>query len=236
MKRLITPLILLFALAAAPVMQAQSARDILGGLLGGRTSSSDSTAAGSGQSKGGGLGDLLGGVAGALGLGQTKLSVDALTGTWNYSAPAVSFKSDNLLLKAGGAAAAATIENKLLPYYKTAGLTNLVMTVAADSTFTMKTGRAAVSGTIEIAEGGENMIFHFRALKKINIGSMEAYTKLSSRDKLEITFDVSRLMTILERVGSLTNNTSIKAATQLLNQYDGVTAGFELTKTAGETR
>ena len=42
-------------------------------------------------------------------------------------------------------------------------------------------------------------------------------------------------MTILERVGSLTNNTSIKAATTLLNQYDGLTAGFEMKRTATAT-
>ena len=99
----------------------------------------------------------------------------------------------------------------------------------------MKARRAAVSGTIETAADGKTLVFHFKALKQINIGSMEVYTKMPSKDKLEITFDVSRLMTILERVGSLTNNTSIKAATTLLNQYDGLTAGFEMKRTATAT-
>lgn len=230
MKQLLTSLILALSLIAAPAASAQSARDILGGLLGGGASSSSSSSDSTKQS--GGLSDLLGGVAGALGLGSTELSVKNLEGTWKYSAPAVSFKSDNLLLKAGGTAAAATIEKKLEPYYKTAGLTNLVFTVKADSTFTMKARLITINGTIDIAADGKSMHLNFKALGKINIGSMEAYTKLSDKDKLEMTFDVSKLVTILEKVGSLTGNSTIKGVTTLLEQYDGVTAGFQLKKSS----
>ena len=43
--------------------------------------------------------------------GNTK-SID-MTGTWNYQGSAVEFESDNLLMKAGGAAAATMAESKL---------------------------------------------------------------------------------------------------------------------------
>ena len=36
-----------------------------------------------------------------------------MTGTWSYKSSAVEFESDNLLMKAGGAAAATMAENKL---------------------------------------------------------------------------------------------------------------------------
>ena len=36
-----------------------------------------------------------------------------MTGTWNYKGSAVEFESENLLMKAGGAAAATMAENKL---------------------------------------------------------------------------------------------------------------------------
>ena len=42
----------------------------------------------------------------------TTESID-MTGTWNYKGSAVEFESDNLLMKAGGAAAATMAENKL---------------------------------------------------------------------------------------------------------------------------
>ncbi len=181
------------------------------------------------DSKSGGLGDLLSGVANALGVGSSSLTVDKLVGTWTYSAPAVSFKSDNLLLKAGGAAAASQVEAKLAPYYKTAGLTSLVLTINADSTFTFKAKMMTLSGTIQKNTETGNFVFKFQALKKINVGSMETYIIMNGK-KMELTFDVSKLMTIIEKVGSLTNNSTIKGASALLNQYDGMTAGFELQK------
>lgn len=181
------------------------------------------------DSKSGGLGDLLSGVANALGVGSSSLTVDKLAGTWTYSAPAVSFKSDNLLLKAGGAAAASQVEAKLAPYYKTAGLTSLVLSINADSTFTFKAKMMTLSGTIQKNTETGNFVFKFQALKKINVGSMETYIIMNGK-KMELTFDVSKLMTIIEKVGSLTNNSTIKGASALLNQYDGMTAGFELQK------
>ncbi len=177
--------------------------------------------------KSGGLGDLLSGVANALGAGSKTLTVEKLAGTWSYVSPAVSFKSDNLLLKAGGAAAASQVENKLAPYYRTAGLNNLVITINNDSTFTFKARRATLNGTIEKNAQTGNFMFKFKALKKINIGSMEAFIVMNG-DKMDLTFDVSKLMTILERAGSLTNNSTIKTVSAMLNQYDGMTAGFSL--------
>ncbi|MDE5836948.1 MAG: DUF4923 family protein, partial [Paramuribaculum sp.] len=61
------------------------------------------------------------GMLGSL-LSSDKITVKSLTGTWKYSAPAVTFKSSNLLKKAGGAAASSAIESKLSPYYSKAGL------------------------------------------------------------------------------------------------------------------
>lgn len=181
--------------------------------------------------KSGGLGDLLSGLANKFGVGSSSLTIEKMTGTWKYSGPAVSFKSDNLLLKAGGAAAATQVESKLEPYYRTAGLTSLVMTIAEDSTFTFKAKMANLTGTISKNEKSGNFVFQFKALKKINVGSMEAYVTLNG-DKMELTFDVSRLMTLIEKAGKLTGNSTIKGVSTLLNKYDGMTAGFELQRQA----
>lgn len=229
MKKLVVLLAFIIALTTSPAAgHAQGLGDFLGGMLNRNhpADSTDSTATSSS-----GLGDLLGGVAGALGLGQKELSIENLAGTWNYTAPAVNFKSDNLLLKAGGAAASAQVEQKLLPYYQKAGLTQLVLTIDTDSTFTMKAKRITAKGhlTYDIESGA--MIFHFKALKSFNIGNMEGYIRLSGSDKMELTFDVSRLMTLLEKVGNLTGNSSVKAVSGLLNKYDGIRAGFDLKKT-----
>lgn len=139
----------------------------------------------------------------------------------------MSFKSDNLLLKAGGAAAATQVESKLEPYYRTAGLTSLVLTVAEDSTFTFKAKLITLSGTLSKNAETGNFIFSFKALKKINVGSMESYIVMNG-NKMELTFDVSKLMILIEKAGKISGSSTIKGASAILNKYDGMTAGFEL--------
>ncbi len=232
MKRLIFIILVVLAL---PVPKTEAASWDISELFGGSVAgSSDAQEKSSDEkNKKGGLGDLLSGVANALGVGAKNLTVDKMVGTWKYVAPAVSFKSDNFLLKAGGAAAAQQVESKLAPYYKMAGLNALTITVAEDSTFTFKARMANLSGTIYKNTSTGNFVFEFKAFKKISIGSMESYIVLNG-DKMELTFDVSKLMTLIEKAGSLTGNSTLKGVSAVLNKYDGMTAGFELERQASK--
>ena len=126
MKKLITLLSLaIIVLASSPAARASEwdINDILGNLGSGRSEQTSTKKTDDTLKKSSSLGDLLSGVANKFGLGSSSLTIEKLVGTWKYSGPAVSFKSDNLLLKAGGAAAATQVESKLEPYYRTAGLT-----------------------------------------------------------------------------------------------------------------
>lgn len=72
-----------------------------------------------------------------------------MTGTWTYSGSAVEFESDNLLMKAGGAAAATMAENKLNEQLTKVGIKEgqMSFTFNADSTFTSTVGKKKLSGT-----------------------------------------------------------------------------------------
>lgn len=230
MKKLITFLSLaIIVLASSPAARASEwdINDILGNLGSGRSEQTSTQKTDDTSKKSGSLGDLLSGVANKFGLGSSSLTIEKLVGTWKYSGPAVSFKSDNLLLKAGGAAAATQVESKLEPYYRTAGLTSLVLTVAEDSTFTFKARLITLSGTMSRDGESGNFIFTFKALKSINVGSMESYIVMNG-NKMSLTFDVSKLLVLIEKAGKISGNSTIKSVSTLLNQYDGMTAGFEL--------
>ncbi len=151
-----------------------------------------------------------------------------LVGTWAYTAPAVSFKSDDLLKKAGGAAAASTVEDKLQTYYKMARIQSLKLTIGEDSTFTMKFNRVTLKGDITKDEEG-NFFFNYKAAGKIKIGTIQTYLTKSG-NTLNVVYDVSKLMTLIDKVGTYTGNSTVKGVSALLNGYDGITAGFKLTK------
>lgn len=217
MRRIFSVAVLAMILSVlTPAAHAWDLSDLFSG-----GAKSDST------STGGGIGNVISGIGNALGITSGKTEVKDLVGVWNYVDPAVTFKSDNLLLKAGGAAAASQVENKLEPYYKTAGLTSLKLTINEDSTFTFKLRVTSLSGTISRDEESGNFVFTFQALKRIKIGSMETYV-IKNGNQMSLTFDVSKLITIIEKVGSVSGNSTIKGVSALLNQYDGITAGFKL--------
>lgn len=162
-------------------------------------------------------------------IGSQKVELKDLVGTWKYSAPAVSFKSDNLLQQAGGAAVASSIEQKILPFYTRSGITGLKVQFAEDSTFTMNVKKITAKGTISTDKSG-NYVFSFQALGKVNVGTMTAYISKSYTNELSLTFDATKLMTLVEKVANYSNNTTLKTASTLLNSYDGITVGFKLKK------
>lgn len=164
-------------------------------------------------------------------LANENFEVEDLVGSWEYSGPAVTFESDNALQKIGGAAAATSIEEKIEPYYQRFGMTALNLTVNDDLSFTMKLHKGQLQGTIEKDEETKHLIFHFKALK-INIGSVNARATKAG-GTLILTFDMTKLLPIIEKVSSLTNSSSAKALSKLLSSYEGLYAGFKLKSQGG---
>lgn len=236
MKKIILAILIALAAVQAPVSYAASAPDLqelLNSLK--KDKSDDSSTSGDNSNSGNGALDAIVGIGNALGIIPSKtVNVEYLTGEWKYKKPAVAFKSDNFLAKAGGVAAAAKIESEIEPYYKKVGLNKMTLKVEADSTFVMKLSKGQLTGTITTEGDADNptLMFSFKLLGKIPVGSMQAYVNAESNSTMSITFDVSKLLTILEKVAGFTGNSSLQALSKLMNNYEGMTAGFKMTKTS----
>ncbi len=171
------------------------------------------------------LSGLKGAVEGMI--AKSDLTAADLVGDYKYSAPAVSLQSDNALQKLGGSAATGVIVDKLAPYYQKAGLTSMTATFREDGTCEFKVKKATVTGTYERNESGD-FTFNFKAVKKIPLGKMNAHVEKIGR-KLTLTFDASKLIKLVNAVASVSGQSSLQAAAKMLNSYDGLYAGFELT-------
>lgn len=208
--------IMLFSLHAA----AWNLRDALGALAGGGDSTSTTS----------GLGAALGNL-----LSTDKITVKQMEGVWAYTAPAVSFKTDDVLKKAGGAAASALIVQKLEPLYARTGFNKLQLTVSADSSFIFKSGRITLKGNIttvpENSGSQANFVFNFSVGRTFNIGKIDAYVTKSAMGTMSLTFDVSKLIALMETVGNISGNGTLKTTVTMLKSYDGLCAGFELKRT-----
>ncbi len=219
MKRLFAIIALCFAVTAA---NAQSGvGSVLNQLLGKDATSGTVTSI---------LEDVLGGAVSKL-----NLSID---GTWRYSQPEIQFKSDNLLAKAGGAAATTKIETSLKKLYGKIGINeSLSYTFNADSTFsqTIKIGSSVktLKGTYSLDRGNNTITLKYQALGKINLGKINAIYA-NTGTSLAILFDASELMSFFKKVvntvSSISGKTSIAAATAIVENYDGMLLGYKMKK------
>ena len=210
--------------AALCVFASASANSDIKDLLKGAAGALGGQSAGTEQGSGNGssiLSGLQGLVEGVI--SKSDLTEADLVGTYVYSAPAVSFNSSDLLKKAGGAAAAGVLEGKMAPYYQRVGLNNLQVTFNEDKTFTFTIKRIKLSGTFE----KDDFLFHFTAVSSIPLGTFKGHVeKVGS--KLNLTFDASKLISLVNSIASLSGRKSLQTVASLLNSYDGLNCGFEL--------
>ena len=226
MKKILLALVALFVATAPAVKASTDIRDLLGSLAGGGASSDS----GQGTSA---LGGALGGLISGL-LGNGQLTEADLAGVYAYKEPAITFESDNLLQQAGGAAIAAPIVNKLAPYYEKAGMKKLVVTLTPEKNFEFTLGKVKLSGTFErdsTQSSSNTFIFNFKALGKIKFGKLNADVQ-KTPGGLIITFDATKLLSLINTVSKLTGQQTLQAAASFLNSYEGLNCGFSLTKTA----
>ncbi len=156
---------------------------------------------------------------------KSDLEVKDLAGTWEATGSAVTFKSENFLQKAGGMAGAAAIESQLNPYFEKYGLTGAVMEIAEDGTFSLKVKKLTLSGTIEKGDGVFE--FNFKAFGAMKIGKLTAYVE-KSPSALNVMFDASKLKNLISTIANLTGMKMAKAASSILDSYDGACVGFKM--------
>lgn len=109
--------------------------------------------------------------------GQTSTKVD-LTGTWSYNSSAVEFKSENLLMKAGGMAAATMAESKLNEQLGKVGIRagQMSFTFNADSTFVSKVGDRTLKGTYSYDSSTKRVQLKF--LRLLNMYAKKLQSRL----------------------------------------------------------
>lgn len=169
-------------------------------------------------------------VVNAITNNDANLTVADLAGTWRYSAPACKFESDDLLKAAGGEMVASTLKDKLDTYYQKAGITSSrVSFTFADTTMVMNYGSAKLEGYLVKDEPSGKFVVTFTLVGRIPVMVMDA-TITKSGNTMEMLFDVEKLVKVLTTIASKTQSTTLQSISSLLDGYDGVLMGFELTK------
>lgn len=190
---------------------------VLGGLLGGGTTTGSSS---TGSSI---INGILNNVIGSATFSQADLCAH----TWKYSKPGCAFTSENLLAKAGGEIAASKIEEDLSKYYSKFGFSksNTYFTFKTDGTFAAKIDGKAWNGTYTFDEKT-----HAILLKGLLLSASGFATRTANG--ISLLFEQKKLLTLVKTLSklNLTGSTTMSAMSSIVDNYDGVRIGFEMTK------
>lgn len=185
-----------------------------GSQMGGTTTNNSGSSIGSNAL--GGLLDLV--------VGSVKLSQADIIGTWSYVEPACAFTSENLLAKAGGSVAAKTVNEKLLPVYKSLHISsgNTQLTFNENGQFTGKIGGFPMSGTytFDAANG---------LVKMKSLTTFTAHLTRSTQG-MNFTFESKKILSLLQTVSAISGNTSLSTIGDISKQFNGVRLGFAMKK------
>ena len=190
---------------------------VLGGLLGGGTTTGSSS---TGSSI---INGILNNVIGSATFSQADLCAH----TWKYSKPGCAFTSENLLAKAGGEIAASKIEEDLSKYYSKFGFSksNTYFTFKTDGTFAAKIDGKSWNGTYTFDEKT-----HAIQLKGLLLSASGFATRTANG--ISLLFEQKKLLTLIKTLSklNLTCSTTMSAVSSIVDNYDGVRIGFEMTK------
>ena len=190
---------------------------VLGGLLGGGTTTGSSS---TGSSI---ISGILNNVIGSATFSQADLCAH----TWKYSKPGCAFTSENLLAKAGGEIAASKLEEDLSKYYSKFGFSksNTYFTFKTDGTFAAKIDGKSWNGTYTFDEKT-----HAIQLKGLLLSASGFATRTTSG--ISLLFEQKKLLTLVKTLSklNLTGSTTMSAVSSIVDNYDGVRIGFEMTK------
>ena len=157
----------------------------------------------------------------------TFSQADLCAHTWKYSKPGCAFTSENLLAKAGGEIAASKIEEDLSKYYSKFGFSksNTYFTFKTDGSFAAKIDGKAWNGTYTFDEKT-----HAIQLKGLLLSASGFATRTTNG--ISLLFEQKKLLTLVKTLSklNLTGSTTMSAVSIIVDNYDGVRMGFEMTK------
>lgn len=217
-KSLLKGAVLCMMLMVGGSASAQSIGSILSGVLGSKSKNSSSSSSSSTTSS----------ILSALTTVFSSSNVatkDKIVGIWVYTEPAVVFESDNVLSSLGGKVASSTIEKKLKTQLEKYGFKKgkVKMTFDKDGNFTQTLLGKTLKGTYTLED--KNVVLKYSGQVSQVVGT----TQISGNDLL-IVMDASKLLKYVNVIGKVSGSSTLKTATSLLSNMDGMECGLKLEK------
>ena len=194
-----------------------------GGLFGGNSgsvlgdaSNSNSTLANAGSG-------ILGGILGSL-LGNSTTNANTIAGTWIYSQPKVTFKSESVLAQIGSSVASSKIESTLDSQLKKLGFEAGKTTLAFDNqgNCQMIRGGKSYNGTYVYDKSTGQMTIQ----GALGVASVSPYVTVMG-NQMYMLFEADKLLSVF---GALSSVAKTSALSSILSNYNGLQLGWAMAR------
>ena len=175
----------------------------------------------------GGAVSALGSVLTSLLGGSSAVTASDLQGTWTYRKADCVFETQNLLLKAGGEMAAAKIESQLESQLGKVGITPgaCSFTFNSDGTYVATIGQYNLTGNYTLNTKSNTLTMTYLA----GIGRISPKV-VKTGASISLLFEGDKLLSMVQKVGKLSSNSTVNSLSSLINSYDGMLVGMQLSK------
>lgn len=175
----------------------------------------------------GGAASALGSVLTNLLGGSSAVTASDLQGTWTYRKADCVFETQNLLLKAGGEMAATKIESQLENQLGKVGITPgaCSFTFNSDGTYVATIGQYNLTGNYTLNTKSNTLTMTYLA----GIGRISPKV-VKTGASISLLFEGDKLLSMVQKVGKLTSNSTVNSLSSLINSYDGMLVGMQLSK------
>ena len=150
----------------------------------------------------------------------------AISGEWTYKGPSVDVKGKDLLSGLGKSIAKGKIKKKLKNAFKKIGLDKMRPRFSFDPDGTCRVTLLGVNlnGTYNYNPSQEKITFKWHGVP------LTARLKRDGKKKLHLTFDADKLIYLFSLASKLSDSSTLKALSFLMDHYEEVMVGFELKK------
>lgn len=154
-----------------------------------------------------------------------------IEGNWEFSGSAVKFTGDNVLMSAASELAAGKVEDQLNEYLQKVGIRQGLFSYVfnADGTFTTTFNKMNFSGQYTFSQEEGTIELDYGKNEKLKGVSLKTDVSVSL-NSMQLLFNADKLLDFISKISSTVGDSKIGALTSLIDQYDGLKIGFELSR------
>lgn len=154
-----------------------------------------------------------------------------IEGNWEFSGSAVKFTGDNVLMNAASELAAGKVEDQLNEYLQKVGIRQGLFSYVfnADDTFTTTFSKMNFSGQYTFSQEEGTIELDYGKNEKLKGVSLKTDVSVSL-NSMQLLFNADKLLDFISKITSTVGDSKIGALASLIDQYDGLKIGFELSR------